>query len=89
MMISDFLTAQNHQCRNFLCLQEGQRKGDRKMISVAGWSKAFERNLIPDICLALLEKMLQWTSLSKERVPKVLVLSLPETAFFKNACHPS
>lgn len=59
------------------------------MISVTGSSKACERNLIPDICLALSEKMLQRTSLSKERVPKVLVLSLPETAFFKNACHPS
>lgn len=83
MMIPDFLTCPEPS------MQEGQHKGDRKMISVTGSSKACERNLIPDVCLALSEKMLQRTSLSKERVPKVLVLSLPETAFFKNAGHPS
>lgn len=49
------------------------------MTSVIGQPTAGDRNLIYDVCLALLGGIPEIMSLPKQRQPKVLVLSLWET----------
>lgn len=59
------------------------------MTSVISQSADGDRNLAPEVCLVVLEKMLKMMSLSKQRQPKVLVLSPWGTTFFKNVRHPN
>ena len=54
------------------------------MTYVIGQPTAGDRNLIHDVCLALLGEMPEIMGLPKQRQPKVLVLSLWKTTFFKN-----